>query len=98
MLLAHNDREFPLVIAADASNYGVGAVNSCVFPGGSEKTVAHAPRLLTPAVKNCGQLEKEAFVVVYVVKKFDALVCSRHFTLLTDHKPFLSNLDLREVF
>ncbi|KAA3679627.1 uncharacterized protein DEA37_0007508 [Paragonimus westermani] len=63
-------------------NQGVGAVDSHVFPDGSENTIAQASRALSPAEKNYGQIEKEALAVIFAVKKFHKL--------LTDHKPLLS--------
>ncbi|BHF71201.1 hypothetical protein SprV_0401425600 [Sparganum proliferum] len=79
-----------IVVAADASNHGVGVVISHAFPDGSEKTIMHASRKLTPVEKNCGQVDKEALALVFVVKKCHKLLYGYTFTLLTDDKPLLS--------
>ena len=68
-VLTHFDDLLPLVLACDASPYGVGAVLSHRMPDGVERPVGFASQTLTTAEKNYSHLDKEALAIVFGVKK-----------------------------
>lgn len=86
-LLVHYDEKKPIVLACDASQYGLGAVLSHVMEGGKERPVAYASRTLTPAEKNYSQIEKEGLAIIFGVKKFHSFLYGRHFLIESDHQP-----------
>ena len=90
LLLTHYNPKLPIVVAADASTHGLGAVLLHIFPDGSETAVMHASRTLTPAERRYGQIEKEASALIFAVRRFHKFIYGRRLTLLTDHKPLLS--------
>ena len=90
LLLTHFDPELEIIVTADASNYGVGAVISHRFPDGKEKVIEYASKSLNAAEKNYSQIEKEGLALVYAVQKFHKMLYRRKFVLRTVHKPLLA--------
>ena len=58
-LMVHFDQDKPILLACDASPYGVGAVFSHQMPDGSERPIAFALRSLSPTERNYSKLDKE---------------------------------------
>ena len=91
-LLVHFNLQLKVILACDASAYGVGAVLAHQMPDGSEKPVAYASQSLSKSERNYSQLEKEGLACVFGVKKFRQYLFGHPFELVTDHKPLLSLL------
>ena len=66
-VLVHYDPDLPIILAGDASNYGLGAVISHQMPDKSKRPIAFASRMLTPSEKNYSQVDKEALLLVFLV-------------------------------
>ena len=91
-VLAHYNPEHELVLACDASPYGLGAVLSHRYPNGEERPIGYASRTLSAAERKYSQIEKEGLACVFGVKRFHCYLYGRHFTMVTDHKPLTSLL------
>jgi len=86
-VLAHYDSKYPLIVACDASMYGVGAVLSQKYPDGSERVIQYASQSLSRTQQKYAQIDKEAYAIIFAIKKFYQFLYGNRFTLYTDHRP-----------
>jgi hypothetical protein len=89
-LLTHYDPSLKVIVAADASKHGVGAIIKHRWSDGSVKAIVHASCSLKPAEQNCSQIEKDGLTLIFAVRKFHKYFYGRNFTLLTDHRTLFS--------
>ena len=67
-VLVYYNPALPIILATDATQYGIGAVLSHVCKDGSEKLVAYASRTFNKTEKNYTQIDKEALSIVFGIK------------------------------
>jgi len=85
-LLVHFDPAKELILATDASDYGMGAVLSHKMEGGTERPIGYMSRSLTGAERNYSTFEKEALAIIFGVKKFHQFFHRHSLTIKTNHK------------
>ena len=90
LFLTHYDPKLEIIVASDASSYGVGAHILHKMPDGTKKPLAHASTSLLPTEKHYFQIEKEALGIIFAVTKFHWYLHGRFFNLQTDHKPLIT--------
>lgn len=88
--LVHYRRDYPLVLATDASQHGIGAVLSHIYPDGSEQPIAFASKTLDKHQMRYSQVEKEALSVIFGCRKFHQYLYGRQFELITDNTGLMS--------
>ena len=64
------DEKRKLILACDASPYGVGAVISHVMNDGEGYPIAFASRTLIKSERNYSQIEEEALAIIFGVRTF----------------------------
>ena len=89
-VLVRYDAKLPLRLACDAFANGLGAVLSHIMMDGSERPIAYGSKTLTATERKYSQIEKEAYALKFGVTKFAQYLCGRRFTLVTDHRPFVT--------
>ena len=69
-LLTHYDPSLEVIVMADASEHGVGAVIQHRWLDGLVKAIAHASSSLKPAEHYYSQIEKEGLALIFTARKF----------------------------
>jgi RNase H-like domain found in reverse transcriptase/Reverse transcriptase (RNA-dependent DNA polymerase)/Integrase zinc binding domain/Integrase core domain len=95
-VLVHFDPKLPLILATDASPFGLGVVLSHIMPDKTERPIAFGSRSLSKSEANYSQIDKEATAIFWGLKKYFQYLYGRRFTLLTDHKALTSIFNPRK--
>lgn len=89
-ILACPDPSRPFRLYTDASQYAVGAILVQDSPEGEEKVIAYLSHSLSETQRRWASIEREAFAVVYALKKLHVYLWGARFEIHTDHKPLTS--------
>lgn len=88
-ILAHPDVTKPYKLYTDASGYAVGAVLTQDFPEG-ERPIQYISQSLNKGRRNYSTFEREAYAIIYAIKKLRHYLYGQPFTVFTDHRPLKS--------
>ncbi|KAJ1206276.1 hypothetical protein NDU88_001685 [Pleurodeles waltl] len=83
------------VVQTDASEHGIGAVLSQLNEEGLDQPVAFISRRLLPRERRWSAIEREAFAVVWALKKLRPYLFGAHFRVQTDHRPLRWLMQMR---
>ena len=86
--LVHFDQTIPIIVTADSSAYGIGAVLSHRIEG-QERPIFFISRTLTETERRYSQIEKEALALIFSLRRFHYYLWGVRFEMVTDHKPLL---------
>lgn len=75
-----------LIIAADASPYELGAILSLI-ENGVCKPIQFVSCTLSPSERNYAQVQREAYAVIFAVRRFHKFLYGRKFMIVSDHQP-----------
>ena len=90
-LLSLYDQKCDVILDCDASSYAVGAVLS-IIKDGKECPVEFVSKTLSPAERRYAQIDREAYAIIWAVKRLSVYLRGRKFRIRTDHQP------LRQLF
>jgi transposase InsO family protein len=89
IIMAHPDTSKPYRLHTDACDHAIGGILCQVDDLGVERPIQYVSAQLSPAQRKYATVEKEAYAVIYCLKKLRCYLLGSEFTVYTDHKPLL---------
>ena len=86
----------PYILYTDACDYSIGGILTQVNDAGVEKIIQYVSKALGSTQLRWPVIEKEAFALIYCLRKLTTYLYGARFIVYTDHKPIIS-LFIREM-
>ena len=83
--ISFSDPNLPYILITDASDTALGGV-LCQKKGEEYRIIGTVSKCFNPTERKWSTTEREAYAIVYCVKKFSYFLTRNHFTVFTDHK------------
>lgn len=83
--LYHPDLSLPWILRTDASDKAVGAVLAQVNSDKQIQPLAYVSEKLSESAKKWSTIEKEAYAIVYAIRKLESYLKGKEFVLQCDH-------------
>lgn len=94
-ILQYPDFEKEFILTTDASEFALGAVLS-QGEIGTDRPICFGSRTLNKAERNYAPIERELLAIVWATHTYKPYLWGRRFTVVTDHKPLLWMLSLKD--
>ena len=89
-ILAHPDVTRPFILYCDASDKAIGSILVQKDDEGVERVISYLSHKLSGTQLKWATIEREAYAIIYSLKKFHAYLWGSKFEIHTDHKPLRS--------
>ncbi|GFY32846.1 retrovirus-related Pol polyprotein from transposon 17.6 [Trichonephila clavipes] len=83
------DIEKPYYLHADASQTAVGCCLGQLDGEDNIHPIAFGSQKLNPSQQKWSTIEREAYAIIWALKRFETLLCGSNIFLLTDHNPLV---------
>ena len=89
-VMMHPNTQRPYILYVDASNYSIGAILVQEDENGVERPIQYISHQLNSTQRKWACIEREAYALIYALKKLRPYLLGSPCTVYTDHKPLLS--------
>ena len=91
--ISFSDPSLPYILITDASDTALGGI-LCQKKGDQYRVIGTVSKCFSPTERRWSTTEREAYSILYCIKKFSYFLSRNHFTIFTDHKS-LTYMDRR---
>ena len=89
-IMAYPDPSKPYILYTDASGYAIGSILVQKDSQNVERVIQYVSKQLTEGQRKWSAIEREAYAVIFSLKKLQPYLQGADFVVYTDHKPLKS--------